>query len=65
MGKIKKVVLAYSGGLDTSIIFRGLKKITVTARLLPFVQMSVRRVSLTDLRKGQRRAELQSFTLKI
>lgn len=34
--KIKKVVLAYSGGLDTSIIIPGLKKITTTARLSLF-----------------------------
>lgn len=30
---IKKVVLAYSGGLDTSIIIPWLKEFTITARL--------------------------------
>ena len=34
--KIKKVVLAYSGGLDTSIIIPWLKEITTTARLSLF-----------------------------
>ncbi len=32
MSQIKKVVLAYSGGLDTSIIIPWLKRITTTAR---------------------------------
>lgn len=34
--KIKKVVLAYSGGLDTSIIIPWLKETMTTARLSLF-----------------------------
>ena len=65
MGKIKKVVLAYSGGLDTSIIIPWLKENYGNCEVIAVCANVGQMVSLTDLRKGQRRAELQSFTLKI
>lgn len=40
--KIKKVVLAYSGGLDTSVIIPWLKETTITAKLLPAPQTLAR-----------------------
>lgn len=62
--KIKKVVLAYSGGLDTSSSFRGLKKTTTTAKLSLFRVMLVRVQSLTVLKKRLSKQAHQNFTLK-
>ena len=49
--KIKKVVLAYSGGLDTSIIIPWLKENYDTAKLSLFRVMLVRVQSLTVLKE--------------
>lgn len=62
--KIKKVVLAYSGGLDTSIIIPWLKKTTTTAKLSLFRVMLVRVQSLTVLKKRLSKQAHQNFTLK-
>ena len=62
--KIKKVVLAYSGGLDTSIIIPWLKENYDTAKLSLFRVMLVRVQSLTVLKKRLSKQAHQNFTLK-
>ena len=57
---IKKVVLAYSGGLDTSIIIPWLKETTTTARSSPFPVMWARAPSWTAWKKRPRRPALPS-----
>ena len=48
---IKKVVLAYSVGLDTSSLFLGLRKTTTTAKLSRYPLTLVRELNLTDLKR--------------
>ena len=62
MGKIKKVVLAYSGGLDTSIIIPWLKGNYGNCEVIAVCANVGQTGELDGLEK---RAELQSFTLKI
>ena len=48
---IKKIVLAYSGGLDTSIIIPWLKENTTILRSSPWPAMWVRLTSWKDWKK--------------
>lgn len=50
---IKKVVLAYSGGLDTSIIIPWLKENYNDPEIIAVAATSVRPTSSRDLRKRQ------------
>ena len=59
--KIKKVVLAYSGGLDTSIIIPWLKENYDTAKLSLFRVMLVRVQSLTVLKKRLSNRRIKTY----
>jgi hypothetical protein len=61
---IKKVVLAYSGGLDTSVIIPWLKENYETARSSQFPPTSARPTSWRDLRKRPSKPALPRFTSK-
>ena len=63
MVKIKKVVLAYSGGLDTSIIIPWLKENYDNCEVVA-VCANVGQTGELDGLERQRRAELQSSTLR-
>ena len=64
MSEVKKVVLAYSGGLDTSIIIPWLKEHYNTAKSLPCAAMWDRRVSWTVWRSVRRQVAHPSCTSK-
>lgn len=65
MKEIKKVVLAYSGGLDTSIIIPWLKENYNNCEVVAVSATSARARSSTDSRRRLSRPALPSSILKI